>query len=417
LQLFVTDRRALILTLVAPIIIASFFGFIFSGVSAQKAPATIAVAFIDLDHSATSQRIISGAQADRNLKVTLSDAAAAREAVRKGSIIVAAVIPKGFGDAASRAFFTGQSRPELALLYDPSHTAELGLVRGVLTEHVMQAVSKEVFTGQSAARVLTQTLQDAEAGGMQPDKREQLRTLLQSAQALYGSENTENAQSSSDVEMGVPFAMAEEAVTTSVGVKYNGYAHAFAGLGMQFVLIAAVDLGIAVLTERQRGLWRRLRSAPISRHLLLTSKVLSGACIGVISLLVSFTFAIVVFGVRIHGSLPGFLLVAIMSAVMAASFGLLIAALGNTPGGTRGVSMLAVLVMLMLSGAWVPMFLFPAWMQNLTQVIPVRWAIDGLEAMTWRGLDLTNAVHTAGVLLAFAVAFFVITLKRFRWEE
>jgi ABC-2 type transport system permease protein len=345
-----------------------------------------------------------------------TDQATARTAVRKGSIIVAAVIPKGFGDAAGRALFTGKSRPELALLYDPSHAAELGLVRGVLTEHVMQAVSKEVFAGSSATRVLGETLQDAEASGMQPEKREQLQAMLQAAQALYGNETNDSA-SDANIEIGVPFAMTENAVTASQGTAYNGYAHAFAGLGMQFVLIAAVDLGIAVLIERQRGLWRRLRSAPISRNLLLTSKVISGACIGLISLLVSFAFAIAVFGVRIHGSLPGFLLVAVMSAVMAASFGLLIAALGNSPGATRGVSMLAVLVMLMLSGAWVPMFLFPAWMQNFTQVIPVRWAIDGLEAMTWRGLDLMNAVQTAGVLLGFAVAFFFLTLKRFRWEE
>jgi ABC-2 type transport system permease protein len=67
LQLFLTDRRALILTLVAPIIIASLFGFIFSGVNAQKEPAKIAVALIDLDHSAISQRIVSSAQEDRSL--------------------------------------------------------------------------------------------------------------------------------------------------------------------------------------------------------------------------------------------------------------------------------------------------------------------------------------------------------------
>jgi ABC-2 type transport system permease protein len=172
-----------------------------------------------------------------------------------------------------------------------------------------------------------------------------------------------------------------------------------------------------VLMERQRGLWRRLRSAPISRYLLITSKVISGALVGLLSLLVSFTFAMIVFGVRIHGSLPGFLLVAIASAIMAASFGLLIAALGNTPGGTRGVSMLVVLMMLMLSGAWIPMFLFPAWLQNATKILPVRWAIDGLDAMTWRGLEWTSAAQSAGILLAFSAAFFLITLKRFRWEE
>ena len=77
---------------------------------------------------------------------------------------------------------------------------------------------------------------------------------------------------------------------------------------------------------------------------------------------------------------------------MASTFGLLVASLGRTPGGTRGVAILSVLLMVMLGGAWVPTFIFPAWLQRLTVVIPARWAVDGLDAMTWRGLGMGAAV-------------------------
>jgi ABC-2 type transport system permease protein len=79
--------------------------------------------------------------------------------------------------------------------------------------------------------------------------------------------------------------------------------------------------------------------------------------------------------------------------------------------------MLAVLVMLMLGGAWMPSFLFPAWLQQLTVAIPTRWAIDGLDAMTWRGLDLASALTSSAVLLGFAAVFLLLALWRFRWEE
>ena len=78
-------------------------------------------------------------------------------------------------------------------------------------------------------------------------------------------------------------------------------------MGIQFLLFAAIDLGIGILLERQRGLWKRLRSAPISRLALLGGKATSGTLISLMSLLVSFGFAIVVFGVRIQGSVAGFL--------------------------------------------------------------------------------------------------------------
>ena len=102
---------------------------------------------------------------------------------------------------------------------------------------------------------------------------------------------------------------------------------------------------------------------------------------------------------------------------MASTFGLLVAALGNTPATARGVTTLAVLMMVMLGGAWVPTFIFPAWLQQFTLVVPVRWAVDGLDAMTWRGLGLDAAIAPTLVLLGFAVLFAVLTLVKFRWEE
>ena len=109
-------------------------------------------------------------------------------------------------------------------------------------------------------------------------------------------------------------------------------------------------------------------------------------------LLVSFAFAMIVFRVRIQGSVVGFLGISIACALMASTFGLLVAALGNSPATARGVTTLAVLMMVMLGGAWVPTFIFPAWLQQFTLVVPVRWAVDGLDAMTWRGIGLTGAI-------------------------
>ena len=78
---------------------------------------------------------------------------------------------------------------------------------------------------------------------------------------------------------------------------------------------------------------------------------------------------------------------------------------------------LAVLMMVMLGGAWVPTFIFPAWLQQLTVIVPVRWAVDGLDAMTWRGIGLSGALIPVAVLLGFAAAFASVAASRFRWEE
>ena len=318
LQLFFTDRRAVIMSLVAPI------------------------AIVDRDHSAVSRGILAGAQADKYVAVATPTSDEARDGVKKGTMTVAVIIPAGFGDAAGRAFFGGAEKPSLTMWYDPSHSMELGLVRGILTQYVMQSVSAEMFTGEQGRKLVDDTLQQLDQSTLPGQQQALLRDLLQSAQKFYAapapSPSAAAAAPARPRGITMPYTVAEEAITSGDNVTYNGYAHSFAGMGIQFLLFASIDLGVGILLERQRGLWKRLRSAPISRISLLVGKAASGSLIALLTLGVSFAFAMIVFKVRIHGSLPGFVAVAVATAVMASTFGLLIASLGKTPGGTRGIA-------------------------------------------------------------------------------
>jgi ABC-2 type transport system permease protein len=71
----------------------------------------------------------------------------------------------------------------------------------------------------------------------------------------------------------------------------------------------------------------------------------------------------------------------------------------------------------MLGGAWVPAFIFPEWLQTVSLAVPTRWAVDALDAMTWRGQPFAEALLPSAVMLGFSVAFGLIAIWRFRWEE
>ena len=419
LQLFFSDRRSVIVSFVVPIAIASFFGAVFSGGGQDREPARIAVAIVDQDGSAISKAILAGAETDKNLKVAKPTEDDARDSVKKGQIAVAVIIPKGFGDASGQAFFGDGEKPALTLLHDPSKTVELAMVRGILTQHVMEAVSQEMFGGDQGRRLIEKMLPQVQSSTSMPaDQKRLLVEMLGSVQKYYSDRPAAGAQGTPERRgITMPYTVNEEAMTAGSNVAYNGYAHSFAGMAIQFLLFAMANMGVEMLLERQRGLWSRLRSAPVSKVTLLSGKAASGTIISLMILLVSFGFAMVVFGVRIQGSVVGFLGISIACAVMASTFGLLIAALGNSPVTARGVTTLAVLMMVMLGGAWVPTFVFPAWLQQFTLIVPVRWAVDGLDAMTWRGIGLSGALMPVLVLVAFAAAFWTIAVTRFRWEE
>ena len=419
LQLFFSDRRSVIVSFAVPIFIGAFIGSLTNDMGNSSRPMRVKVALADLDNSDISKAVIASAQGDSNLTITVTGAEDAREQVRKGAIVAAVIIPKDFGEKAGSAFFRGADvqKPELAVLFDPSRAMEAGMVRGVLAQHVMQSVAQAVFSPRSASNFAQRGLEQIERSDMKPDQKRLLTDMLKSVQRFYSDNASSPVQRPGVALFSMPYTVREEEVTAGQRIPYNGYAHSFAGMGIQFLLFAALNLGIEMLLERQRGMWKRLRSAPISRYGLLSARATSATIISLMTLLVSFGFAMLVFKVRIQGSVVGFALVAIACSTMAATFGLLVAAVGNTPGTARGVSTLVVLVMVMIGGAWVPTFVFPRWMQRLTVVVPVRWAVDGLDATTWRGLPLSSAIAPTLALLAFTALFGLIALSRFRWEE
>jgi ABC-2 type transport system permease protein len=188
-------------------------------------------------------------------------------------------------------------------------------------------------------------------------------------------------------------------------------------MGVQFILLMGVDMAVGLLMMRRLGLWKRLRAAPLSRATLLGSRIVSCALIALIVFAVIYAVAFAFFEVRVDGSALGFAAVLIAFALLTASFGLLVAALGKTPEATRGLAILATLLLVMLGGAWVPSFIFPAWLQTASLFVPTRWAIDGLDAMTWRGLGLDAAVLPVAVMLAFTAAFALLAIARSEWEE
>jgi ABC-2 type transport system permease protein len=254
--------------------------------------------------------------------------------------------------------------PDVKLLYDPSQSMVRPMVAGLLSQHVMQRLSRPNFIGNAKP---------------------------------------------------IPFNVDNVAVTT--GPRYNSYAHSFAGMSIQFILFMGIDAGIALLLMRQEGMWRRLRAAPLSRAVLLGSRVAGTTLIAIMILAVVYLVARVVFDVRIAGSVPGFVMVACAFALLAATTGLMIASLGRSVGATRGVAMFSVLILVMLGGAWVPAFLFPEWLQHLTEFVPTRWAVDGLDATTWRGLPLQDAIKPTVILVGWSALFALIAVWRFNWED
>ena len=405
---FVRDRRAVVFNVLTPILIAAFFGYLFGG--DHDAAGRLAIAVVDADASALSRAVAASLAADASLAAETLAAGPARERVRTGKLRAAVVLPPGFGAGARRALFGGGARPVVELLYDPSQPLARPVVEGLLTMHVMQEATREMFATGGSTEAVDAALADVRASAtLAPERRAELARMLEAVRTVQA-----HGTAAAGAALRVPFALTAEAV--SAGPRYNSYAHSFAGMSVQFILFLGIDAGVGILLQREHGVWRRLRAAPLSRTLLLAARAAATTLIALGILAVVYLAARLLFGVTIDGSGLGFAAVALAFALFTAATGLLIAALGRTVAATRGIASLVVLVLVMLGGAWVPSFVFPAWLERATRFVPTRWAVDGLDAMTWRGLPLGAAVAPVAVLLASALLFALLALWRFDWD-
>jgi ABC-2 type transport system permease protein len=410
LILFISDRRRVLVSLVLPILIGAFFGYLTGGGGARG---TIDIAIVQQDTSDIGAKIEAGLRADPNLKITPMTLPEAQAAVGKGKQSVAIVIPSGFGDAAGEALFSAREKPQVRLLYDPSQKAVLAMVKGMLTQQVMQVVSAEMFGGAHGAQLAERGLQ--ELGQQQGQEAAVLRELLGSVKKYQTVQRTDGKAESKGLSM--PFTTSDEQMHNGPVVEsYNGYAHSFAGMAVQFILFMGIDMGIGVLLAQRTGVWNRLLAAPVSLTTLLLARAVSTAVIAFGLMSAVFAVAVAVFGVHIS-SVLGFACVLIGFAVMTAAFGLLIAAWGKTPEAARGIAMVATLLMVMAGGAWMPAFMFPAWMQKVSLAMPTRWAVDGLDAVTWRGFGMDVAGPAMIALFGFTLVFATLAVWKFRQDE
>ena len=427
IRLYFADRRAVIVGVLVPILIAAFFGYVFSGNGRSEDLGKIPIAIVDEDHSSVSRAITADLAGDPLLQVSALEYAEARAQVKSGKQNAAAVFPQGFGEQSTQSLFSGANKPKVELLVDPSQNSDARVIEGLLAQYSMQEISKEAFNGSYGRQAIDSYLEQLDKLEQTP-LRADLRTFLSAARKLNsqidsaadpGRAPGAGASSGDRAKFGlsIPYTVASTPVTARDNAPYNGYAHSFAGMAVQFILFAGIDAGVLLLLTRQRGVWQRLRSAPLSRSEFMLARALATTLIGLFQMTLIYLAALLVFKVRVEGSWAGFIAVGISLCLLNATFGLMLATLGRSASTTRGLAMMATLLLVMVGGAWVPAFVFPRWLQDVSRYLPTRWAVDGLDGATWRGLPFHAAVLPTLVLVGSAATCLLVAIWRFRWDE
>ena len=213
-----------------------------------------------------------------------------------------------------------------------------------------------------------------------------------------------------------PQRVVEVSDSTEDTIDYDPNANSAAGQMITWVFIPLIGLSAMFAMERQGGTLRRVLVTPTSKATYIGGTVLGQVLTAVVQMALLIGFGALVLKLN-WGRAPGATaLVVIASALAAGALGTMLGTFVKTEAQGNGLSIMIGMVMAMMGGCWYPIELFPQVIRSAAQVLPTYWSMQGMLDILTRGQGVQGVLLESGVLLGFALVFFVIGVLRFKYE-
>ena len=170
----------------------------------------------------------------------------------------------------------------------------------------------------------------------------------------------------------------------------------------------------AVSGLRELKLLKRFRVTPVSPVFILGVE-LSMYIVYCIVSLVTLAAAALLWGVRLHGSLPAFLGSWALTMLSTLSVGMLV---GGVAKDTKQASVIASILyfpMLIFSGTTLPIEVMPGVMRKIVSVFPLTQGITMMKH-TFLGISTGNVLLPVCVMLGVTALCTILAVRFFRWE-
>jgi hypothetical protein len=177
---------------------------------------------------------------------------------------------------------------------------------------------------------------------------------------------------------------------------------------------ACFGLPTTMVSERERGVWRRYRLAPVRTGTLLASTVAARYLLLVLAGLLQVGLAMAV-GMPLPNHPLDLLIAFTFVAFALMGLGLVIATLADNVPAVQALGQCIFLPMLIIGGVAVQLASLPEWAQHVSAFFPGRYAVEAMQtSVTGGGLGVMRFSLLA--LLLIGLAGFVAGIRMFRWD-
>jgi ABC-type multidrug transport system permease subunit len=186
-------------------------------------------------------------------------------------------------------------------------------------------------------------------------------------------------------------------------------------LGMNLMNAAMWGIGFALVDMRQRKLLKRFVATPMRRSDFLAALLTSRLVLMLIEVALLLGFGVLVFQMRVMGSVLTILVIAALGAISFGGLGLLTASRAQKIESASGLMNIVMMPMWIFSGVFFSYERFPAVVQPFIKALPLTALNDALRATILEGATLVSQSARLLILAVWGVTSFLLALRWFRW--
>jgi len=186
-------------------------------------------------------------------------------------------------------------------------------------------------------------------------------------------------------------------------------------LGMNLMNSGMWGIGFALVDMRQRKLLKRFVGTPMRRGDFLLALLSSRLVLMIIEIALLLTLGVIVFHMKVVGSIFAILLLGAGGAMCFGGVGLLTASRAQKIESVSGIMNLVMMPMWIFSGVFFSYERFPAVIQPVIKALPLTALNDALRASILEGTPLIHQWPRLLVMGLWGGISFVLALKWFRW--
>ncbi len=413
LKLLFRDRGGFFFTFFYPILFALFFGFVFS--TGGDEIQAIKIDAVDMDQTPQSQSFLKRLASAPELDLKITDSLKARKDVLSGKRVSYILLEKGFGKA-KRNLFDG-NLPQVELGIDPSKKAEAGMLSGILMKYAVQDMqqtfSDTKLMKKNSEEALQAVINDKT---LLPSEKATLTNLFKALNQLWDDSILNASQKTESGFKGFePLHIKERKITFEPAKQLNSFDFTFPQGIVWGLLACAISFAVSLVGERTRGTLFRIQAASVNKSTVLAGKAFASFLVSLSMAFVLILIGVLWFGIHVHAWLMLIFTIFVVS-VSFVGIMVLFSVLGKTERAVSGMGWALILPLAMLGGGMIPLAFMPKWLQTLSIISPVKWAILSIEGSLWRAFTWSQLAEPLAILLFFGLSSFLIGVKYFKWH-